>query len=185
MKRDLTIGECAGLAGVAVRTATRWTDSQALPSYRLPTGHKPRRVRAVDLAEFLGRHGVPLPQQLARLGVHRTLIVGMGPGGAGALASRLATNAVTHCSTVFHAGAEYAERRHTAVIVDGQLGRAEVRGLVRTVRDLPAKGVRPTVVLLAGGDADVQGHLGDGYDAVFQAPHDVDAIVQFLTPKEE
>lgn len=63
MRGDLTSGECATILNVASRTVAKWCDRGILKHYRLPLSTD-RRVRAVDLKEFLESHGMPVPDAI-------------------------------------------------------------------------------------------------------------------------
>jgi DNA-binding transcriptional MerR regulator len=58
----LGTGEVSRLAGVSPKTAVNWIDSGLLTGYALASGH--RRCWRRDLAEFLLRHGMQMPEEL-------------------------------------------------------------------------------------------------------------------------
>jgi CheY-like chemotaxis protein len=51
----------------------KWVDDGLLLAFRTPGGH--RRIRALDLVEFLFRHKMPIPAELADAGRKRVLLV--------------------------------------------------------------------------------------------------------------
>jgi excisionase family DNA binding protein len=56
---DYTVGQIATRLSVAPRTVTKWIDAGQLRGYRLPgSGH--RRVRGVELLDFVRRFDLPL-----------------------------------------------------------------------------------------------------------------------------
>ena len=64
MKHTLSTTAVAKLLGVAVRSVVNWIDAGDLKAGKTPGGH--RRVEEANLLEFLRRHDLPIPRELAR-----------------------------------------------------------------------------------------------------------------------
>jgi excisionase family DNA binding protein len=81
MRRFYTTYEAAHLLGVSLPTVVNWINARRLKAHRTPGGH--RRISREDLATFISRHGMPMPQELvgAVPSSRRALVI--GPSGAG------------------------------------------------------------------------------------------------------
>jgi excisionase family DNA binding protein len=69
----LTSSEVGHLLQVNPSSVKKWVDDGLLLAFRTPGGH--RRIRALDLVEFLFRHKMPIPAELADAGRKRVLLV--------------------------------------------------------------------------------------------------------------
>ena len=69
--KPLRTGQVAALLCVAARTVSKWCDSGALKSHRLPPGReggpRHRRIDPAALLAFCLREGVPVPAELAAM----------------------------------------------------------------------------------------------------------------------
>jgi len=71
-RRVFTTFQAAEYCHVSPFTVRNWIESEALPAYRTPGGH--RRILREDLDAFLKRHGMPGPEVLGGKG-NKVLIV--------------------------------------------------------------------------------------------------------------
>jgi len=69
----LTSSEVGQLLQVNPSSVKKWVDDGLLAAFRTPGGH--RRIRAIDLVDFLGRHRMPIPAELQEVGRRRVLLV--------------------------------------------------------------------------------------------------------------
>lgn len=69
----LTSSEVGHLLQVNPSSIKKWVDDGLLGAFRTPGGH--RRIRAMDLVEFMFRHKMPIPTELAEAGRKRVLLV--------------------------------------------------------------------------------------------------------------
>jgi len=110
MRGFYTTHEASRLLGVSLPTVVNWIKARRLKAHRTPGGH--RRIAREDLAAFMIRHGMPLPEELSGAAPARrkALVVGeAGPMREG-LARQLAQGgyAVEQASFGFAAGATAA-----------------------------------------------------------------------------
>src|SRR5512146_671624 len=80
MRGFYTTHEAARLLGVSLPTVVNWIKARRLKAHRTPGGH--RRIAREDLASFMVRHGIPLPEELSAAAPVRrkALVVGVsGP----------------------------------------------------------------------------------------------------------
>jgi excisionase family DNA binding protein len=63
MRRFYTTFEAAHVLGVSLPTVVNWIKARRLKAHRTPGGH--RRIAREELAAFMSRHGMPLPEELA------------------------------------------------------------------------------------------------------------------------
>src|SRR5512142_81988 len=63
MRLFYTTFEAAQVLGVSLPTVVNWIKARRLQAHRTPGGH--RRISREDLATFMLRHGIPLPEELA------------------------------------------------------------------------------------------------------------------------
>jgi len=63
MRRFYTTFEAAYVLGVSLPTVVNWIKARRLKAHRTPGGH--RRIAREELAAFMSRHGIPLPEELA------------------------------------------------------------------------------------------------------------------------
>src|SRR5512145_2503899 len=80
-----TTFDAARLLGVSLPTVVNWIEARRIKAHRTPGGH--RRIAAEDLAAFMLRHGIPVPEELsgAVTGRRKALVVaepGAGREGA-------------------------------------------------------------------------------------------------------
>jgi excisionase family DNA binding protein len=57
-----TTHEAARLLGVSLPTVVNWIKARRIKAHRTPGGH--RRIARTELAEFMLRHGMPVPREL-------------------------------------------------------------------------------------------------------------------------
>lgn len=61
--RVLTTGEAAGLCNVSRNTVNSWADRGRIAgAYRLPDGHRDRRIPVAGLIAFMKAYGMPTDQ---------------------------------------------------------------------------------------------------------------------------
>lgn len=60
--RQYTTHDVARLIQVDPSTVAKWIDADRLVAFRTPGGH--RRIRQADLVAFLGKYGIPIPEEL-------------------------------------------------------------------------------------------------------------------------
>jgi excisionase family DNA binding protein len=114
-----TTHEAARLLGVTLPTVVNWIKARRLKAHRTPGGH--RRIAREELAAFMLRIGVPLPEELAGAAAARrkALVIGAaGPLREG-VARQLARAglAVEQASPGFAAGAAVARYAPDAVVL--------------------------------------------------------------------
>lgn len=141
MRGFYTTHEAARLLGVSLPTVVNWIKARRLKAHRTPGGH--RRIAREDLASFMVRHGMPLPEELSGAAPTRrkALVVGeAGPLREG-LARQLAEGgyAVDQASPGFAAGAAAARFQPDLVVLAAPSadGTEPVAGL-RADRELSA-----------------------------------------------
>ena len=69
----LTSHQVGALLQVNPSSVKKWVNEGRIAAFRTPGGH--RRIRAVDLVEFLDVHKMPIPRPLANVSKRRLLIV--------------------------------------------------------------------------------------------------------------
>jgi excisionase family DNA binding protein len=76
MRRFYTTFEAAHVLGVSLPTVVNWIKARRLKAHRTPGGH--RRIAREELAAFMARHGMPMPDELADAvdARRRALVVG-------------------------------------------------------------------------------------------------------------
>ena len=181
MARFYTTFEAARLLGVSLPTVVNWIKARRLKAHRTPGGH--RRIAEEDLASFMLRHGMPVPQELTGAAPERrkALVIGTaGPGREGAVRLLAASGyAADQASPGFAAGAASARFQPDVLVLqtDAPDGGEELRA-VRRDRELsavPVVGVGRTEWLealrAAGCAVAISGPVGDGtlLDAVAEA----------------
>lgn len=176
MRGFYTTHEAARVLGVSLPTVVNWIKARRLKAHRTPGGH--RRIAREDLALFMLRHGMPLPEELAGAAPERpkALVVGEpGPMREG-LARQLAQGgyAVEQASDGFAAGAAAARFQPDLVVVSaGSASGGEVLPGLRADRELR------DVPVVAVGNADWAGELTDaGCSAVLARPLADGALVK-------
>ncbi len=120
MNRFFTTHQAARLLGVSLPTVVNWIEARSLRCHRTPGGH--RRIAREDLAAFMLRHGMPVPEELADAAPPRrtALVIGeLGPLREGTVRQLAALGwAVEVASPGFAAGAALARfRPHLAVLL--------------------------------------------------------------------
>lgn len=119
MRGFYTTHEAARLLGVSLPTVVNWIKARRLKAHRTPGGH--RRIGREDLAAFMVRHGIPVPDELSGAAPARrkALIVGDGGPMREGLARQLAEAgyAVEQGSPGFAAGAAAARFQPEVVIL--------------------------------------------------------------------
>ena len=79
MRRFYTTFEAAYVLGVSLPTVVNWIKARRLKAHRTPGGH--RRIAREELAAFMSRHGMPLPEELADAVDARRKALVVGEGG--------------------------------------------------------------------------------------------------------
>ena len=119
MRGFYTTHEAARLLGVSLPTVVNWIKARRLKAHRTPGGH--RRIAREDLAGFMVRHGMPLPEELSGAAPTRrkALVVGEGGPMREGLARQLAEGgyAVDQASPGFAAGAAAARFQPDRVVL--------------------------------------------------------------------
>ncbi len=147
MQGFYTTHEAAQVLGVSLPTVVNWIKARRLKAHRTPGGH--RRIAREDLAVFMVRHGMPLPEELVGAAPARpkALVLGEpGPMREG-LARQLAQGgyAVEQASTGFAAGAAAARFQPDLVVLsaDSADGGEVLSGLRadRELREVPVVAV--------------------------------------------
>ena len=86
MRRFYTTFEAAQVLGVSLPTVVNWITARRIKAHRTPGGH--RRIAREDLAAFMLRHGIPVPEELADAapGRRKVLVIcDEGPGREGSV----------------------------------------------------------------------------------------------------
>jgi excisionase family DNA binding protein len=139
MRLFYTTFEAAQILGVSLPTVVNWIKARRLKAHRTPGGH--RRIAREDLATFMLRHGMPVPDELADAapGRRKVLVVAEpGPAREGAARQLVAAGyAVEQTSPGFAAGAAAARYEPDAVLLHASApdGGEVLRGL-RADREL-------------------------------------------------
>jgi len=175
MQGFYTTHEAARLLGVSLPTVVNWITARRLRAHRTPGGH--RRIAREELAAFMLRQGMPLPEELndAAPGRRKALVLGeSGPMREG-LALQLAVGgfAVEQASPGFAAGATAARFQPDLVVLctAAEDGGDTLAGL-RSDRELASVPVL-AVALAASSDA----LSAAGCDAVLTKPLQDGAIL--------
>jgi excisionase family DNA binding protein len=79
MRRFYTTHDAAGLLGVSLPTVVNWIKARRIRAHRTPGGH--RRIAREDLAAFMLRQGIPLPDDLADAAPARRKALVVAEGG--------------------------------------------------------------------------------------------------------
>jgi excisionase family DNA binding protein len=168
MQGFYTTHEAAKILGVSLPTVVNWIKARRLKAHRTPGGH--RRIAREELAIFMVRHGMPLPEELAGAAPERpkALVIGdPGPMREG-LVRQLAQGgyAVEQASTGFAAGAAAARVDPDLVVLSADSADGgEVLSGLRTDRELGE------VPVIAVGRADWTGSLTEaGCSVVLARP---------------
>ena len=119
MRGFYTTHEAARLLGVSLPTVVNWIKARRLKAHRTPGGH--RRIAREDLASFMVRHGMPLPDELSDAAPARRKALVLGDSGPmrEGLARQLAAGsyAVEQASAGFAAGAAAARFQPDLVVL--------------------------------------------------------------------
>jgi len=176
MRGFYTTHEAAQLLGVSLPTVVNWIKARRLKAHRTPGGH--RRIAREELAVFMVRQGMPLPEELAGAAPARPkpLVLGEhGPMREG-LARQLAQAgyAVEQASDGFAAGAAAARFQPDLVVLSaGSADGGEVLSGLRADRELGE------VPVVAVGRADWASGLTEaGCSAVVARPLTEGALVK-------
>ena len=171
MRLFYTTFEAARILEVSLPTVVNWIKARRLKAHRTPGGH--RRIAREDLATFMLRHGMPLPDELAGAApARRKVLVVAEPGPAREGSARqlaAAGYAVDQASPGFAAGAAAARYQPDAVVVHAGApdGGEVLRGL-RADRELASV---PVVALGAPGWRDALAEAG-AFEALERPPGD-------------
>jgi len=122
MRGFYTTHEAANLLQVSLPTVVNWIKARRLKAHRTPGGH--RRIARAELAAFMLRHGMPLPQELSDAAQERRkalVLAQEGPQREG-LARLLATAgyAVEQASPGFGAGLALARFGPDVVVLEAR-----------------------------------------------------------------
>lgn len=171
-----TTHEAARLLGVSLPTVVNWIKARRLKAHRTPGGH--RRIAREDLAGFMLRHGIPVPDELsgAVAGRRKALVLGeTGPVREG-VARQLAAGgyAVEQASPGFTAGAAAARFQPELVVVVASA--ADGAGDVAAIRCDRELGSVPIVAIGLSDWAD--GLASEGSTIVVARPVADGAILQ-------
>jgi excisionase family DNA binding protein len=119
MRGFYTTHEAARLLGVSLPTVVNWIKARRLKAHRTPGGH--RRIGREDLAAFMIRHGMPVPEELSGAAPARRKALVLGEGGPmrEGLVRQLAAGgyAVDQASPGFAAGAAAARFQPDLVVL--------------------------------------------------------------------
>ena len=119
MRSFYTTFEAAQVLGVSLPTVVNWIKGRRLKAHRTPGGH--RRIAREDLAAFMYRHGMPVPEELlgAAPARRKALVVGeLGPAREGSVRQLAAAGyAVEQASPGFAAGAAAARFAPDVLVV--------------------------------------------------------------------
>ncbi len=168
MRGFYTTHEAARLLGVSLPTVVNWIKARRLKAHRTPGGH--RRIGREDLATFMVRQGIPVPEELTGAAPERRKALVLGEGGPAreGLARQLAAAgyAVEQASAGFAAGAAAARFEPDLVVLSaGAPDGGELLSGLRADRELGA------LPVLAVGLADWEEALAAaGCDAVLKRP---------------
>jgi len=179
-----TTFEAARILGVSLPTVVNWIKARRIKAHRTPGGH--RRIAREDLAEFMVRQGMPMPDELdgavaarrkvlvvaeagpAREGTARQLaqagfaVEQASPGfAAGAAAARFAPEAM-----VVHAQAPDGGETLRAIRADRELGSVPLLALGPSAwaEDLRAAGAVPLAA------PSPQGAIGEAVSGLLRSP---------------
>jgi excisionase family DNA binding protein len=136
-----TTFEAARLLGVSLPTVVNWIKARRLKAHRTPGGH--RRIAREDLAAFMHRHGMPIPEELSDAAPQRRKVLVLGESGPAREGSArqlaAAGYAVEQASPGFAAGAAAARYQPDAFVLlaPGPDGGDVLRG-IREDRELAA-----------------------------------------------
>jgi excisionase family DNA binding protein len=139
MRPFYTTFEAARVLGVSLPTVVNWIKARRIKAHRTPGGH--RRIAREDLAAFMLRQGMPVPDELAGAAPARqkVLVIDVaGPAREGSARKLAAAGfAVEQASPGFAAGAAAARYGPDAVLLHARApdGGEELRGL-RADREL-------------------------------------------------
>ncbi len=168
MRGYYTTHEAASLLGVSLPTVVNWIKARRLKAHRTPGGH--RRIAREDLAAFMVRHGIPVPDELSGAAPARQKVLLLGDSGPlrEGLARQLAAAgyAVEQASPGFAAGAAAARFQPDLVVLTVATGDGgEVLSGLRADRELA------TVPVLAVGMPALRESLATaGCDTVLDCP---------------
>lgn len=147
MARFYTTHDAARLLGVSLPTVVNWIKARRLRAHRTPGGH--RRIGAEDLAAFMRRHGIPVPEELAEVSPARRkalVVAEAGPVREGLVRQLSAAGyAADQASPGFAAGAAAARFEPDVLVVQaaapdgGEVLRA--MRLDRELTDVPVVGL--------------------------------------------
>lgn len=182
-----TTHEAARLLGVSLPTVVNWIKARRLKAHRTPGGH--RRIAREDLAAFMLRHGIPVPQELSGAAPARRKALVLGEAGPvrEGIARQLAAGgyAVEQASPGFTAGAAAArfEPELLVLLAPGEDGGPDLAA-VRTDRELAA-----IPVVTIGHSEWVRGLTARGSTVVIPRPVPdgalLQAVAQVLTETPE
>jgi len=186
MRPFYTTFEAARLMGVSLPTVVNWIKARRIKAHRTPGGH--RRIAREDLAAFMLRHGMPVPDELAGAAPSRqkVLVIDVpGPAREGTVRQLARIGyAVEQASPGFAAGAAAARYEPDAILLLARApdGGEELRGL-RADRELAS------VPVVAVGPAEWHADLTEAgcAEALARAPSDAqlaEALQRVLTRPE-
>ncbi len=176
MRSYYTTFDAAGILGVSLPTVVNWIKARRLKAHRTPGGH--RRIARGELASFMIRHGMQLPEELSGAVPERrkVLVVGAaGPAREGAVRQLAGAGyAVEQASPGFAAGAAAARFSPDAVVLqaDGEDGGEPLRD-IQSDRDLGE-----TPVVGVGRDEWLEGMRTAGCATAVSGPPGNGALVE-------
>ncbi|MBI4396385.1 MAG: response regulator, partial [Elusimicrobia bacterium] len=137
MKRTFGTYDIAKICQVTPPTVGRWIEEGKLPSFTTGGGH--RRVWDIDLANFLKKHNIPIPEALKTVTLSSTLIVDDEPGMRQFIIDivrAFSPDAEIHeAADGFEAGHKIASLLPAMVIIDLKLPGLDGLKVCHTVRD--------------------------------------------------
>ncbi len=178
MQSYYTTFDAAGMLGVSLPTVVNWIKARRLKAHRTPGGH--RRISRGELASFMLRHGMQLPDELSDAAPERRKVLVIGPTGPAREGTvrqlAVAGYAVEQASPGFAAGAASARFAPDAVVLqaDAEDGGEPLRDLLRD-RDLAE-----TPVVGVGRDEWLEGMRGAGCAAAVAGPLRSGALAEVL-----
>lgn len=177
-RRYFTTFEASRFLGVSLPTVVNWIKAQRLKAHRTPGGH--RRIARDELASFIRRHGMPMPQELSDAGARaRILVVDDDPAQLSAMASLL-KRADYECfaaGDAFSAGLSVGLFRPDLALIDLSMPGADGATVGAALRSFDATRALP-VLAVSGGrdDRALKRALAAGYDDLVTRPFDAEVV---------
>lgn len=167
----LTTGEAAKWCGVSFRTVIRWIQRGELQAYQLP-GRGDNRIRVDDFVAFLGKNGMPVPDELGGARAPRVLVVDDEPAAARFLAAALDGRGyeieIVHDG--FAAGNRLARLHPDLITVDLEMPGLGGVDVIRFIRSMPEHAHVKILVVSGQGAQQLQEALNAGADRALAKP---------------